>query len=270
MEIINLITETGLLPLIAMIAIALGLLIVWVYWMISRARLRRREQSPEEDAEEQAATEPPEQAVATTVTEPPPFRPPPAPDQPPEDVVEVFRVMRDLADGALVVEIGGRRYSRLTEITDGQVGRRFINNVRALAEFAMLSTAQPSSPPPPPPPSTSVPPPMPEPPPLAERLRAAISQPPPRPRPAGAPSMPVGETPLSEGSSLADQIEDMLQYRLMNNPALSKRSIHVRPGPHGGVRIEVDGHFFDGVGEVADDEVRAFIQDTIREWEARQ
>jgi hypothetical protein len=252
-------------PLLAVLAIALALLIVWIYWMVSRARLRRQEQPSEEAAEEQDVTGLPEQAAVTTVAEPPPFRPP-APDQPPEDTVEVFRVMRDLADGSLVVEIGGRRYSRLTEITDGQVGRRFIANVQALADFAMLSAAQPSLPPPP----TPEPPPMPEPPPLAERLRAAISQPPSPPRPASAPSTPVGELPLPPTGSLADQIEEMLQYRLMTNPALSKRSIHVRPGPRGGVHIEVDGRFFDGVGEVDDDEVRAFIQDTIREWEARQ
>jgi hypothetical protein len=67
--------------------------------------------------------------------------------------------------------------------------------------------------------------------------------------------------------SIPDQIEALLQKRLVDHPEFAEREIHVRPSPHGGVRIEVDGEFFDGVGEVADDQVRALIQDVVREWE---
>jgi hypothetical protein len=287
-------------PLIAMIVIALALFIVWLYWVISRARLRRREASEEGGEGEDEVEMPEGEAVMATEAEMPEGEPPPArapaPSQVTEDLVEVFRVMRDLADGALVVEIGGNRYSHLAEITDGQVGRRFIANVQALSDFAMLSTTQPlSSVPPPAPAQPSLPPapaqpptppapaqpsappapaqpPAPETPSLTERLRAAISQspPPPAPRPSAAPGAPIGETPPPPTGSLADQIEETLQFRLMTHPTLSKRSIHVRPAAGGGVRIEVDGRSFDGVSDVDDEEVRTFIQDTIREWEARQ
>jgi hypothetical protein len=69
---------------------------------------------------------------------------------------------------------------------------------------------------------------------------------------------------------MAEQIEELLQYRLMGSPDLRHRSILVRSSADGGVRIEVDGRFYDGVGDVEDAEVRAFIQSIIQEWEARQ
>ena len=69
---------------------------------------------------------------------------------------------------------------------------------------------------------------------------------------------------------MAEQIEELLQLRLTATPELAQRSIHIRPALDGGVRIEVDGKFYEGVGDVADQHIREFIQSTIREWEARQ
>ena len=64
-------------------------------------------------------------------------------------------------------------------------------------------------------------------------------------------------------------IEAYLQYKKQFSPEYAQRSIHVLPAP-GGVRIEVDGTYFDSVGDVADPEVRAFLQATIQEWQKRQ
>ena len=69
---------------------------------------------------------------------------------------------------------------------------------------------------------------------------------------------------------MVEQIEELLQFRLAATPELAQRSIHLRPAHDGGVRIEIDGSFFEGVGEVPDNQIREFIQSTIREWEARQ
>jgi hypothetical protein len=65
-------------------------------------------------------------------------------------------------------------------------------------------------------------------------------------------------------------IEAYLQYKKQFSPEYAQRSIHVLPAMGGGVRIEVDGTYFESVGDVADPEVRAFLQTTIQEWQKRQ
>jgi hypothetical protein len=74
------------------------------------------------------------------------------------------------------------------------------------------------------------------------------------------------ETPKPR--SMADEIEELLQYRLTVNPDFSHRSVHIRSAEDGTIIVEVDGATFDGVGSVSDESVRSFLQDTIREWEA--
>jgi hypothetical protein len=210
----------------------------------------------------------------------------------PGDAIEVFRIYRDLADGALIVEIHGQRYRSLGEITDAQVGRRFLGNVKALAHFARLGDVEipdewgAEAPPPPrgesaafsqsewqsrsvPPAQSSQPLPPPPPPPS-----------PPAARPAESPSLlgglfgrgakPTEPEEEIDVRPMAEQIEELLQYRLTASPDLRHRSIHVRSAVDGGVRIEVDGRYYDGVGDVEDEDVREFIQSIIREWEARQ
>lgn len=193
------------------------------------------------------------------------------------DVVEVMRIMRDLADGSLIVEINGQRYRRLTDITDAQVGRRFIGNAQALARFARLGDVDipeeqedlPYISDSPVPPSASLPtelPPLPSAPPLQPTAATGGWH------EAGAGGSGSGGAGDAEtaAKSMPEQIEELLQFRLARTPEMAHRSIHVRPAMDGGVRIEVDGRFYDGVGSVTDAPVREFIQATIREWEARQ
>ncbi len=211
-----------------------------------------------------------------------------------EGMVEVMRVLRDLADGSLVIEIDGRKYRDLAEITDGQVGRRFLGNAQALARFARLGEIQvPDSWMAPRPAPTAFPD-QPSAPATSDSAgwQSATLPPPPGPLPSVMRSRPsaeaedmgstrrgglfgVGAKPEKKEEpaaplSIADQIEELLQYRLTLTPALSQRSIHIRPSPDGGVRIEVDGVFYEGVSNVVDANIREFIQATIREWEARQ
>ncbi len=70
--------------------------------------------------------------------------------------------------------------------------------------------------------------------------------------------------------TIADQIEALLQARLVNLPSYSRRTIHVRPSVSGGVKIEVDGQYYDGVGDVTDPDVRELLMDVVREWESQQ
>jgi hypothetical protein len=65
-------------------------------------------------------------------------------------------------------------------------------------------------------------------------------------------------------------IEAYLQYKKQFSPEYAQRSIHVLPAMGGGVRIEVDGTYYESVGDVADNDIRAFLQATIQEWQKRQ
>jgi len=197
---------------------------------------------------------------------------PPMPAAPIGDAIEVMRIFRDLADGSLLVEINGQRYRRLADITDAQIGRRFIGNAQALARFALLgdlnipdnwaeippesmSQVTPSTPPALPPVQRST-----SPPPTDSARRGGLFS-------SGRSNSEAEPTPEL---SMVEQIEELLQFRLAATPELAQRSIHLRPAHDGGVRIEIDGSFFEGVGEVPDNQIREFIQSTIREWEARQ
>jgi hypothetical protein len=173
--------------------------------------------------------------------------------------VEVMRLLRDLASGGLIVEIGGQRYYHLSQIADPQIRRRFLGNAQALSQFTQGAEATPITSPPPAEPSPD----MPTPPPITTG--------PPGPRPSVLRRSTAEPEEEEEGpKTIADQIEELLQYRLTLTPTLSNRSIHIRPAPDGGVRIEVDGQWYGGVDDVEDAEIREFIRSTIREWEARQ
>ncbi len=69
---------------------------------------------------------------------------------------------------------------------------------------------------------------------------------------------------------LAAAIETYLQYKLQHTPDYAGRQIHIHGTPTGAIRIQVDQTYYDFVDEVADVEVRQFLQDTIAEWQERQ
>lgn len=169
-----------------------------------------------------------------------------------EGIHEVLRVLRDSADGALIVEFEGRRYRALAEIRDAAVGRRFLAEVAALARFAHLADLK--APLAPAPSATE-----------SAPLQRSPEQPPPPP-----PLQRPAEKLPSALPTIADQIEELLQKRLQGEPTLAGRSIHMLAAPDGSAMVEVDGHFYAGVDEVPDAAIRTFIRHTIQEWEAQQ
>lgn len=173
------------------------------------------------------------------------------------EAVEVMRILRDLADGGLVIEVGGLRYRSLDEIPDPQIVRRLVGNAQDLAHFARLvATPAEGQPYPPPPPSVTAPS-APPPPPAAQ------------PKPSKKQAAAEDEEPPAP-QSMAEEIEELLQMRLQVMPSLAYRSIHIHQAPGGGVSIEVDGQHFDSITDIMDEEAQSFIQTVIQEWEARQ
>ncbi len=152
---------------------------------------------------------------------------------------EVLRVLREQG-GMLSIEIGERRYHNLAEVTDPLTRERLLETLRMLAQFAGEEVALSGSP----------------------------TAPPPQPELKSEPAIRVVQV-LPTPTSMADQIEAILQDKLAQMPSMAHREIHIRQTLEGGVRIDVDGQGFSSVEDVPDPEVRSLIQSAIREWEWR-
>jgi hypothetical protein len=207
------------------------------------------------------------------------------------EAVEVMTVLRDVVDGRLLVQMGDRVYQNVN--SDAEFKDRFMKLMRELGQTATKSAAAPvevqaapeaaptslrdlllpnapeeeSAPPPPPRPAASAPPP-----PIASTGRM----------PGDLPSFRLDDNPLPKAQrgrkleqkpvpevNIAGAIEAYLQHKLRNSPDFSGRSIHIYPAPDGGVSIEVDGSYYDAVGDITDNAVREFIAGAIQEWQER-
>jgi hypothetical protein len=197
-------------------------------------------------------------------------------DVPIGDAVEVLSVWRDLSDGRLIIQMGNQRYRTLGEIPSADLARRFVAIVRELSAMvnntAARSTGAQTAPgesaaavPPPDTPTGSMRTRMglltadqelPKPHMLRQVTRTMAGQ---------KPVVPPPEPP----PGIADSVEDFLQFRLSSTPQFATRSIHIRPTHDQGVRIEVDGHYYDAIDDVVDPDVREFLFAMMREWEAR-
>jgi hypothetical protein len=219
---------------------------------------------------------------------------------------EILAILRDENDGRLIVQIGDTAYRTLVDTPNAK--KQFAEIMKELAEVVAQpdSQALEASPTVEP----EIEPELPQEPQAAEENQPSLrdlvepqpaapapppvkkSAPPPPIRPDGAmpgdlasyklENYPVDikrggilrpkkfeSAPVPE-LNIAAAIEAYLQYKLQHTPEYSGRSIHVHPAPGGGVAIEVDGAFFDAVGDVNDLEVRQFLADTIQEWQERQ
>lgn len=197
------------------------------------------------------------------------------------EAVEVFTVLRDVAEGGLIVQIGDKAYRNPPAFADTEFKRRFHSTLRDLSVAAQTPPApraqpvvQPASPAEDanddmPPLDTTASSEVP-------RVSPYVSAPGDLPK-FRMPDNPVkpkrGQRPVAEPIpeiNIAGSIETFLQHKLSMTSQFANRSIHVRPAPQGGVTIEVDGRFYESVGEVDDPAVRQFLSSTIEEWQARQ
>lgn len=221
--------------------------------------------------------------------------------------VEVVNIMRDVVDGGLIIQMGDKIYRDLTQ--DETFRSTFLKIMRELSPVVSQATSRKTGPLQAPAepartetsqavadepaeelpslrdflsPDTEE---APEPPkqPVAAPKRPASAGPMPgdlpryslddQPQVVKKPGRLLGRqktefVPVPE-LNLAGAIEAYLQHKLQRTPDYDGRSIHVHPAPDGGVSIEVDGTLYDTVGEVSDSEVRAFLVETIQEWQER-
>ncbi len=183
------------------------------------------------------------------------------------DAVEVMRVSRHLDGGGLIVEMGGWRFDSAAEIQTEDQARRFTGLVKELAlmtrglsseESDVAGTDSTDKP-------DDV---------ASARigmLRGQGQTEP--PKLSFLPSLGRGGAAKADSQNssagIAPAVEEFLQFKLNKTPQFAERSIHIRSGPDHGIRIEVDGHYYDGIGDVVDPDVRDFLSALMREWEAR-
>jgi hypothetical protein len=70
--------------------------------------------------------------------------------------------------------------------------------------------------------------------------------------------------------TIAEAIQAYLEYKLEQTGDFEGRDIRILPAPDGSILIKVDELYFEGVNDIADTEVQAYIKQTIAEWQERQ
>lgn len=211
--------------------------------------------------------------------------------------VELLRLLSDPQSGQLIVEIAGRRYTKLAEIADKEIGQYILKLAAHLLAFtngmiateAGLKTFQvpkvgempvppvaptPASPRPSPPlPSASV-----QPTPAAPEVEAAFLASL-RAKPAPESSQPqrlgffgrskptAPAEPLLPPLNLAGQINEIVQARLRYSPLAGATTLGITSDPSGGILINVNGMIYHGPDEIPQPEVKELIKASIKEWE---
>jgi hypothetical protein len=201
-------------------------------------------------------------------------------------------ILRDVMDGTLIVQMGEKAYQNVN--SDPEFKERFGKLMREVGQMigkvapAANEPVQPAktSEPEPEIPSDSMP---------SVRDLMQSSEPVPAPKKAPMPPPAAGRLPgdlpsfklednpmqkLKRGQkasemqpvpeiNIAGAIEAYLQHKLSITPEYADHSIHIYPAPGGGVKIEVDGKYFEAVSDVSDPTIREFLSDTIAEWQDR-
>jgi hypothetical protein len=171
----------------------------------------------------------------------------------------VLNIVRDTRDGRLVVVINGVGYRSLAE--HDELKKQFVNIMRDLNQVV----TKPDDNPP-----TDALEPQSQPSTYADSSNEYV--------PGKLPSFKLEDnmTPTNKGSyevtsvpelNIAEAIEAYLQHKIRTTPEYRSRVIHIQPTSSGGVRIQVDNEYYESVSDIADGEVRGFIQQAIEEWQ---
>ncbi len=171
------------------------------------------------------------------------------------DAVEILTVLRDVADGSLIIQIGDSTYRYPANDADAEFKRRLQTIVRDLTNNGVAGAPRPAVAAPT---SAAATP--------GDLPKFRLSDLPPATTTRGRKPPQIDIPEINIGAS----IEAYLQHKRSLNQDFANRVLHVRSGMGGAIVIEVDGVFYDGVGDIADVEIREYLRDTIAEWQNRQ
>jgi len=210
---------------------------------------------------------------------------------------EIMRVLRDEDTGAIIVEVEGNRYKRLTEIRDGRIGNQILEAIADLIKFTggivrgqwAAASATPMVPtremppqpqvvePASPPRAVAVEPPGSDEEAFLQRLREGdlqVGQTAPReaqPRTMGYFTRRRKPQAAAKGTrargTFIDEIEEILQRMISTAPTPLGQEVHVGTGPDGGLQIQVGVQYFSSADEVPDPTIRNLIKAAVKEWE---
>ena len=210
---------------------------------------------------------------------------------------EIMRVLRDDDTGAIIVEVEGNRYRRLTEIQDGKIGNQVLEAIADLVKFTggivrgqwadasdtpvVPTRERPPQPqvvePESPPRAVAVEPPGSDEEAFLQRLREGdlqVGQTAPReaqPRTMGYFSRRRKPQAAAKGTrargTFIDEIEEILQRMISTAPTPLGQEVHVGTGPDGGLQIQVGVQYFSSADEVPDPTIRNLIKAAVKEWE---
>lgn len=284
--------NAGIIFVIIVVGLILSIALLAVGLNVRRGEKPKDEAQPQGGTPVPTAPSPPRFSLPTLTA---PTAQPAAPIDP--NANEVLRVMRDKLTGRVLLDINGRRYSQLSEITDSDVRRAFLLTMRDLQEFAGVSLSTVGAPPP----AAPV---VPTPPSPAATLVASVAKPvsaldsddaeairarlnpAPLPKQGGdahtplkAPSMnlfkqisvsrEMSAKELTPIKSVAQQIDDALQHVILGTP-FALQNLHVASKPDGGVLFEVGTNVYDSVNDIPDRALQVVFQEAIRRWEQAQ
>jgi hypothetical protein len=274
---------------------------IMVYF--GRSRTSKLDRAAADERRLSPSTQPP--AIVPEVPKSSPEPPPEMPAHP----GEVMRVIRDDQTGQVLVEVAGKRYTHIREITDAQVGRRVLWAIADLVRFTggmatnpqavrsvmgaePATTTQPTREP-----ATTSPQARED----ADAVQVRMPGPPQpaypsRDRPAAAAGSVSGPTgpepppvrqrysmvdyfrrgfqappsqPLPSPTSFVDEIEEILQGYIQNLPAPLPATVHVLTGDDGTLQIRVGIHTYGNPDEVPDPQIKQLIKAAVAEWEKR-
>lgn len=219
---------------------------------------------------------------------------------------ELLRLLRDPESGRLIVEIAGHRYTKLADVTDKKTGQFVLKLTANLLSFTngMIavedglksvynpkvgqtpepvvgpspSQQRPDPTPERPAPSSEAPakePRSPEPVPpvnsafLASQKNDRISDPKEEAQSRGlfGRSKPAEEPQLLPVINLAEEINEIVQTRLMASSLAANTHIDITSEPGGGIRINVNSNFYTSPDDIPHPEVKQLIKASIKQWE---
>lgn len=208
-----------------------------------------------------------------------------------KDELEIMRIWRIPPLGKLVIEANGKRYSSLAEVRDPKLKQRTLAAIGEMISFAgeYQTLVDAGVAPAIAPPAAHTPP---ESAPAdltreqaeflarleAERDEIAARKPRGRRlRLSGEPEPLVVFTETGDvkpvdaptrPKSIAEQIDAILQKHLAADPTLADRVVALEQNPAGGLRIKVDGVYYEKPTDIPDKDVQLAIKMAVKEWNA--
>ncbi len=188
-------------------------------------------------------------------------------------MLELARLLR-APDGTLVVEADGKRYSHRFDIADANVGRRLLGALDEFQKFLRTDQPRPASPfaasaaspsltPTPPHPHTA-----PRPPAIQDAAQRPLIKPSMNPLEQIRILREMEKQPEIKAKPFLEEIDELIQEKVAATP-LAGRGLKVAASSTGLAVFWIDGHAYEGIDQLPDAAVRAFVQEVIREWEKR-